>query len=111
MRHSHSFYENRTFEIDAAKRHARFLPGQAPGLRTDATALSHRASIATPGARAPREPAWICYHPPMLDRSRWIALILGARSPAAGEVAQRDRGDVLADELARRVAGEPGGEK
>ncbi len=41
----------------------------------------------------------------------WIALVLGARSTAAGEVAQRERGDVLADELARRVAGEPGGGK
>jgi hypothetical protein len=35
----------------------------------------------------------------------WIAVILGATSTAARDVAQRDRGDVLADEAARRAGG------
>ena len=35
----------------------------------------------------------------------WIAVILGAQSTAARDVAQRDRGDVLADEAARRAGG------
>mgnify|MGYP003500379334 CR=1 FL=1 len=35
----------------------------------------------------------------------WIAVILGAQSTAARDMAQRDRGDVLADEAARRAGG------
>ena len=35
----------------------------------------------------------------------WIALVHGAQSTAARDVAQRDRGDVLADEAARRAGG------
>ena len=90
---------------------ARQLPGVRLRAACEAATAQGWVRSGARGVEVPSSPLARAQSSLLGTWREWIALILGARSPAAGEVAQRDRGDVLADELARRVAGEPGGEK